>query len=210
MRTEHHTAPIEPAATDRYERWPQSNVLESMSLPSIPDASSTPDALEAYSGPDAASSGRGDNAPRSRRNPVPIESLRVRTRDTSRDTPLPEVGDYWDLAHAERVILTPTVIPTVHPVPLASQVPARPRTSPLTTASLVTALAAFPLIPVLGIGGVVGLLSMVLGAAGVRQIHRHPTRYRGSGRAVTGIVLGTIAAVIGIPIMLLVLVIAGL
>ena len=126
----------------------------------------------------------------------------MRTRDTSRDTPLPEVGDYWDLAHAERVILTPTVIPTVHPVPLASQVPARPRTSPLTTASLVTALAAFPLIPVLGIGGVVGLLSMVLGAAGVRQIHRHPTRYRGSGRAVTGIVLGTIAAVIGIPIIL--------
>lgn len=206
MRTEHHTAPIEPAATDRYERWPQSNVLESMSLPSIPDASSTPDALEAYSGPDAASSGCGDNAPRSRRNPVPIEGLRVRTRDTSRDTPLPEVGDYWDLAHAESVIFTPTV----HPVPLASQVPARPRTSPLTTASLVTALAAFPLIPVLGIGGVVGLLSMVLGAAGVRQIHRHPTRYRGSGRAVTGIVLGTIAAVIGIPIMLLVLVIAGL
>ena len=80
----------------------------------------------------------------------------------------------------------------------------------MTTASLVTALAAFPLIPVLGIGGVAGLMSIALGAAGVRQIHRHPTRYRGSGRAVTGIVLGTIAAVIGIPILLLVLVIAGL
>lgn len=73
-----------------------------------------------------------------------------------------------------------------------------------------TALAAFPLIPVLGIGGVAGLMSIALGAAGVRQIHRHPARYRGSGRAVTGIILGTIAAVIGIPILLLVLAIAGL
>ncbi|MGW0455846.1 DUF4190 domain-containing protein [Gordonia sputi] len=209
MRTEHHTAPIEPAITDRHERWPQSNVLESMSLPSLPDSPSSSHTPDSHSGP-VTTAGRGDHAQRPQRNPVPMEGLRVRTRDTSRDTPLPEVGDYWDLSHRENAILMPTVIPTVHPVSLVGQVPAQPRTSPLTTASLVTALAAFPLIPVLGIGGVAGLMSIALGAAGVRQIHRHPTRYRGSGRAVTGIILGTIAAVIGIPILLLVLVIAGL
>ena len=198
MRTEHPTAPIEPTLTDRYQRWPSSNDLDSMSLPCPPGAGTEPD--------DTA---RSTPRTRSRAHRVPVTGL----RDTSRDAPLPEVGDYWDLAHCHRVAVAPLAgapvaitPPRVTPI---RPLPHRTRPAPLATASLVTALAALPLIPVLGIGGVAGVLSIALGAAGVRQINRQQGRYHGSARAITGIVFGTIATLIGMPILLLVLLVAG-
>ncbi|MGV9481111.1 DUF4190 domain-containing protein [Gordonia aichiensis] len=186
MRTEHQTAPIEPTLTQRYERWPSSNDLESMTLPSTADATAYNDAIAA------------STPGRPHRSPVPM----ARVRDTPGDSPLPEVGDYWDLAHPDHVALAPVPLTPARPLPQ------RTRPAPLSTASLVTALAALPLVPVLGIGGVLGVLSVALGAAGVRQINRKPG-YHGSARAITGIVLGTIAALIGVPVLLLVLVVVG-
>lgn len=186
MRAEHQTAPIEPTLTQRYERWPSSNDLESMTLPSTADATAYDDAIAA------------STPGRPHRSPVPM----ARVRDTPGDLPLPEVGDYWDLAHPDHVALAPVPLTPARPLPQ------RTRPAPLSTASLVTALAALPLVPVLGIGGVLGVLSVALGAAGVRQINRKPGCH-GSARAITGIVLGTIAALIGVPVLLLVLVVVG-
>ena len=200
MRTEHPTAPIEPTLTDRYQRWPSSNDLDSMSLPCPPEAGTAPHDT-------TRSTARAPGRPH--RVPAPMTGL----RDTSRDAPLPEVGDYWDLAHCHRVAVTPLagapVAITPSRVTPIRPLPHRTRSAPLATASLVTALAALPLIPVLGIGGVAGVLSIALGAAGVRQINRQQGRYHGSARAITGIVFGTIATLIGMPILLLVLLVAG-
>ncbi|UEA58100.1 DUF4190 domain-containing protein [Gordonia otitidis] len=193
MRTEHPTAPIEPTLTDRYQRWPSSNDLDSMSLPCPPGAGTEPD--------DTA---RSTPRTRSRAHRVPVTGL----RDTSRDAPIPEVGDYWDVAHGDRVRYDPVALTPSRVAPIRL-LPHNTRPAPLATASLVTALAALPLIPVLGIGGVAGVLSIALGAAGVRQINRQQGRYHGSARAITGIVFGTIATLIGMPILLLVLLVAG-
>ena len=53
MRTEHQTAPIEPTLTQRYERWPSSNDLESMTPPPSSDAT----AYDTATGYDASAYG---------------------------------------------------------------------------------------------------------------------------------------------------------
>ena len=84
-----------------------------------------------------------------------------------------------------------------------------PHTSGWANAALIGGLVSVPLVLLLGIGGVLGVLAVILGVVGVRQVRREPLA-RGNGRAITGIVLGTGSAVIGIPILALVLTIGAL
>lgn len=125
-----------------------------------------------------------------------------RTRAAT-DAPLPAVGDLWDLGN-------PDPLPVIAPGSPVAPVWARRRTSsPLTTAALCTALVSVPLVLVLGLGGLTGLLAIALGAGGIRQVNRQPAQLRGRGRAVAAIVLGAGSALIGLPILLFVLVVAA-
>ena len=80
----------------------------------------------------------------------------------------------------------------------------RRRVAPLARTAMRTGMASLPLILLFGLGGVIGVLAVVLGTAGVWQARRHP-EYRGTGRAVGAIILGTAAAVVGLPVLLLLL-----
>ncbi|MFT4041672.1 MAG: DUF4190 domain-containing protein [Gordonia sp. (in: high G+C Gram-positive bacteria)] len=119
------------------------------------------------------------------------------------DAPIPEVGDYWDPNHADR--WQPPPVAAMSPQGGSVSPAMHLRQAPAASAALVSGLAALALIPAAGIGGIVGLIAIILGATGIRQINRNPTQYHGNGRAVSAIILGTIAALIGIPVLLLVL-----
>ena len=55
-----------------------------------------------------------------------------------------------------------------------------------------------------GLGGLTGLVAVAMGAVAIRQIRRRPG-LRGNGRAIGAIVVGTSAAVVGLPVLLLLL-----
>ncbi|MFW0795585.1 DUF4190 domain-containing protein [Gordonia sp. CPCC 205515] len=121
------------------------------------------------------------------------------------DDPIPEVGDFWDLAHAAPL-----------PVPAAAsaqprQIYRRPRSqvSGASSTALALAIAAVPL-SLVGIGAILGMLAIVLGGVGIRQVAKAPTEYHGNGRAITAIVLGTGSALVGTPILLLIMGLAAL
>lgn len=180
MRTDQPTHPIAPTATDRHVRWPQHN----------DDAP----IVEAASIVEAA--------------PVPVIEpvtpiTRFPLRGSRDEGPLPAVGEYWTAEYWTADDWTPGHVGTVDE-------PVRyPHTSGWATAALISGLVSVPLVLLLGIGGILGVLAVILGVVGVRQIRRDPLA-RGTGRAITGIVVGTGSAVIGIPILALVLTIGSL
>lgn len=66
---------------------------------------------------------------------------------------------------------------------------------PQATAALVTGIVALVLSPLLGLGGLVGIASVLLGAKARREIDSDPARYGGRAKATAGLVLGVIAIV---------------
>ncbi|MGW0037988.1 DUF4190 domain-containing protein [Gordonia sp. NPDC003376] len=191
-RTDHPTSPIAPAVTDQHLRWPTVNddeplpTADSVAADAATPTPSTPPPVEC--------------APVEVAAPTPnTGSFWLSPRARQNDSPLPAVGDYWDLGRPDPVPYTP-----LQPV-----LPPMRRTAPVAQAAMISGLASVPLIPLAGLGGVVGALAAVLGLVGALQIGRR-SDYRGTGRAITGIVLGTGSAIVGLPILFLVLLIAGL
>ncbi|MGV9827725.1 MULTISPECIES: DUF4190 domain-containing protein [unclassified Gordonia (in: high G+C Gram-positive bacteria)] len=186
MRTDHPTHPIAAPVTDRHVRWPASNTLDP--FPVADESAVTPPA-PSVAAPAAVSAAA----------PAPWAA---RARE---DAPLPEVGDYWDLDAP--IAYTPPA-PTRVVSRTVSVLPPR-RTAPASAVALILALTSVPLILMAGVGGVLGLLSIALGAVGIRQARRDPVRYHGNGRAVVAIVLGTMSMMIGLPILMVVLLVLG-
>ena len=120
------------------------------------------------------------------------------------DGPLPALGGGWNTG------ATPRPQPSAPTVMPYSYLPAsgHRRTARLATASVVTGCVAAPLVVLGGIGGILGILAVVLGVVSIRQIDHSPELY-GKVRAVVGIVAGAGSALVGIPILLLLLLILG-
>lgn len=131
--------------------------------------------------------------------PTTTDRLRIWPSATG---PIPEVGDFWDLAHSEPV--HEGVIFPYGPPPAIGLPPSRPvtRVSGWATAALTVGLVAVPL-SLVGVGAILGVLAVGLGVGGV--VHAGGAAHRGKGRAVTGIILGAGSAVVGTPILLVML-----
>ena len=78
---------------------------------------------------------------------------------------------------------------------------------PQATAALVTGIIAAVFAGLCGVGGLVGIASIVLGAKARREIDGDPARYTGRGQATAGLVLGITSVVL---MVVWVLVIVGL
>lgn len=99
---------------------------------------------------------------------------------------------------------------TPSPAPyLTRPVGGRP-VAPAASLALTTGLISIPLTLVLGLGAILGLVAVVSGVIGVKQVRRAPAERKGTGRAITGIMTGAGSMVVGGPILLLVLFLAGL
>ncbi|MGV9713841.1 DUF4190 domain-containing protein [Gordonia sp. NPDC003424] len=114
------------------------------------------------------------------------------------EDPIPEAGDFWELANVDPLPMTAY---EAAPREYTAR-PVRSRASGASSAALAAGIAAVPL-SIVGIGAVLGLVAIVLGVGGIRQVARTPVQYHGNGRAITGIVLGTCSVVVGTPILLL-------
>ncbi len=201
MRVDIPTQPFSPAITERHERWPAVNDLDDNSLPVAPDA-----AVEAT--PPAERSTPG-SAPR------PATRVETRTRPRPGDhAALPPVGDFWGLQNSvEQSPVLPFVTsrPTSIVRPLPYSPPAVRRTvAPAASLALTTGLIAIPMTLVLGLGAILGLVAIVSGIVGIKQVNRAPANRKGTGRAVTGIVCGVGSVVVGGPILLLLALVFGL
>lgn len=201
MRTaEHPTHPIPAANTAQHHRWPSTNELidlDPVVEPSIKravDAAVNPPATPGEATPSSA-------AP----EPPPAPARRPATRIAT-DPPIPAVGDYYGIDHPPVGYPTPVAVaaPTIgapHPAPPLHV--AAPRTSGLCSAALALAVTSVPLLLLFGVGAILGMLAVVLGIAGVRQVNRDPHVYRGSGRAIGAIIVGTGSTLVGAPFLLL-------
>ncbi|PKZ63898.1 hypothetical protein CYJ73_19580 [Gordonia terrae] len=211
MRTDQPTHPFAPPVTQRHARWPLVNDLDDTELPAaaITPADTRIDARAPVS--DSPTPTRIDTAAR----PVPRSATRVETRLPAREhAALPPVGDFWDLQHADRSPLvamsTPVRVVTPSPAPyLTRPVGGRP-VAPAASLALTTGLISIPLTLVLGLGAILGLVAVVSGVIGVKQVRRARAERKGTGRAITGIMTGAGSMVVGGPILLLVLFLAGL
>ena len=187
VRTDQVTRPIVPAVTDRHVRWPEVNDLVDESVePGTPH-------------PETPHPERPDHETPDFENPLfEVPSA----RSDVMDGPLPPIGDLWGRAELDPIpeFRTSGVGPVVYP---------RGRTAPAATAAVVCGVASVPLTLALGIGGVLGILAIILGVTAVRTIRRTPGM-RGTGRAVASIVMGTGSALVGLPILALVLMVGSL
>jgi hypothetical protein len=68
----------------------------------------------------------------------------------------------------------------------------RRKTEPLSKVALAFSIVGF--LPVIGIP--FALLAIIFGAVSLHKIHRHPEKYKGKNRAITGIVLGILAILV--------------
>ncbi|TSD97817.1 DUF4190 domain-containing protein [Gordonia rubripertincta] len=217
MRVDIPTQPFSPAITERHERWPAVNDLDDNSLPVAADA-----AVEAT--PPAERSTPG-SAPR------PATRVETRTRPRPGDhAALPPVGDFWGLQNsveerpapdsASSAPAWPSVrrpvpfigsrqTPIVRPLPYAPPA-ARRAVAPAASLALTTGLIAIPMTLVLGLGAILGMVAIVSGIVGIKQVNRAPVNRKGTGRAVTGIVCGVGSVVVGGPILLLLALVFGL
>ncbi len=116
--------------------------------------------------------------------------------------PIPEVGDYIGPI-SEPIPTAYLAPPTMETASAMGPFIAPQRSSGMSTAALVLALMSVPLLLLFGLGAIPGFAAIGLGIAGVRQVSRNPQAYRGSGRAVTGIIVGTGSVIIGAPFLLL-------
>ncbi len=201
MRVDIPTQPFSPAITERHERWPAVNDLDDNSLPALSDTAveAAPPAERQTSGP----------------SPRPATRAETRLRPASEDhAALPPVGDFWGLQNSvEQSPVLPFV--TSRPTPIVRPLPYSPpavrRTvAPAASLALTTGLIAIPMTLVLGLGAILGLVAIVSGIVGIKQVNRAPANRKGTGRAVTGIVCGVGSVVVGGPILLLLALVFGL
>ncbi|WP_232718925.1 DUF4190 domain-containing protein [Gordonia metallireducens] len=217
MRVDIPTQPFSPAITERHERWPAVNDLDDNSLPVVPDAAveATPPAGHSTPGP----------APR------PATRVETRLRPAPEDhAALPPVGDFWGLQNSveQSPVLgstssAPARLSDGRPVPLVGSQPApivrplpysppaaRRTVAPAASLALTTGLIAVPMTLALGLGAILGMVAIVSGIVGIKQVNRAPMNRKGTGRAVTGIVCGVGSVVVGGPILLLLALVFGL
>lgn len=187
MRVDNPTHEITPAVTDRHVRWPAVNDLDE---------------------------------PSQTVEPAPVRpATRVETRMrviASEHAALPPVGDFWDLQNPDRFVSS-AVYPALAPQPFAlpprayaMPIPTGRTVAPAASLALTTGLLSVPGILVFGLGALLGMIAVVSGAVALRQINRAPTTRYGTGRAVAGIITGTGSVLVGGPILLVVLLLAGL
>ncbi|MBM7277037.1 DUF4190 domain-containing protein [Gordonia rubripertincta] len=201
MRVDIPAQPFSPAITERHERWPAVNDLDDNSLPALSDTAveAAPPARHSTSGP----------APR------PATRVETRLRPAPKDhAALPPVGDFWGLHNSveqSRVLpfVTSRPTPIVRPLPYAPPA-ARRAVAPAASLALTTGLIAIPMTLVLGLGAILGMVAIVSGIVGIKQVNRAPVNRKGTGRAVTGIVCGVGSVVVGGPILLLLALVFGL
>lgn len=211
MRTDHPTHPFAPPVTRRHARWPLVNDLDDTQLPATLEPTEAPAAVAKTPAPVSPAPTRVDTSA----GPTPRSATRAATRLPAREhAALPPVGDFWDLAHADRTPLVATpapvrVIPSSPAPYLTRPVGGRP-VAPAASLALTTGLISIPLTLVLGLGAILGLVAVVSGAVAVKQVRRAPADRKGTGRAITGIVTGAGSMVVGGPILFLVLLLAGL
>ncbi|MDH3019497.1 DUF4190 domain-containing protein [Gordonia alkanivorans] len=201
MRVDIPTQPFSPAITERHERWPAVNDLDDNSLPALSHTAveAAPPAEHQTSGP----------------SPRPATRVDTRLRPAPEDhAALPPVGDFWGLQNSvEQSPVLPFV--TSRPTPIVRPLPYSPpavrRTvAPAASLALTTGLIAIPMTLVLGLGAILGMVAIVSGIVGIKQVNRAPANRKGTGRAVTGIVCGVGSVVVGGPILLLLALVFGL
>ncbi|NKY64874.1 DUF4190 domain-containing protein [Gordonia rubripertincta] len=223
MRVDIPTQPFPPAITERHERWPAVNDLDDNSLRADPAGTpATPEPQPEHSAP----------AP----SPRAVTRVETRVRPAPTDhAALPPVGDFWDLRNSAEqspalagTSGAPARLSTRRPVPFISSrpfVPSRPSAAlqplpyaapavrrtvtPAASLALTTGLIAIPMTLALGLGAILGVVAIISGIVGVKQVNRAPATRKGTGRAVTGIVCGVGSVVVGGPILLLMALIFG-
>ncbi|ASR04556.1 DUF4190 domain-containing protein [Gordonia rubripertincta] len=217
MRVDIPTQPFSPAVTERHERWPAVNDLDDNSLPVTPDAAVEVTPPAERSTPASA--------------PRPATRVETRPRPGPDDhAALPPVGDFWGLQNSVEespAISSPSSAPAwpsgrrplpfvgARPTPIVRPLPytppaARRTVAPAASLALTTGLIAIPMTLVLGLGAILGMVAIVAGIVGIKQISRAPVNRKGTGRAVTGIVCGVGSVVVGGPILLLLALVFGL
>jgi hypothetical protein len=207
--SDHPTQPIVPSVTEEIRRWPAGDpgtpiveyqapeVSSGVIVPGVivPEAAAMSHASERFSTP-------------------PMVHPAITRRDVE-DRPIPaavpEVWEYSTSLTSPRLPFTASVI--ARPITTMSS---RPReSSGMATAALVTGVVSLPL-ALVGVGAILGFIAMVLGTTALVRIGTSrnavagSTRHRGTGRAITSLVLGTGSIVVGAPILLVILAIAAI
>lgn len=213
MRTDHPTHPFAPPVTQRHERWPLVNDLDDTELPRPAAPIGERQDAAVVPAPDSPKPPtRLETGPR----PTPRTATRVETRAPAKEhAALPPVGDFWDLENANRAPLGAMASPArrmapVVPTPYLTRPVGGRTVAPAASLALTTGLISVPLTLALGLGAILGLVAVVSGAVAAKQVRRAPAERKGTGRAITGIVTGAGSMVVGGPILLLVLLLAGL
>lgn len=108
----------------------------------------------------------------------------------------------------------PTPAPAAAPAPLAPPAPAftpvdggpLQRNSSKAVAAMVVGIVSccIVIVPIAGafLGLFGGIVALVLGILGVKEVNRDPATFKGKGMAVTGIVLGSIMIVLGLLVVI--------
>ncbi|WP_187587494.1 hypothetical protein [Gordonia sp. OPL2] len=209
--SEHPTQPIVPSVTEEIRRWPAGD-------PGTPIVEYH--ASEVVSGAVVSGAVAPDAAvmtPQSQRfsvqPPVPASITRRDIEDRPIPAAVPEIWEYTGPVTSPR--LPPVAAPiTAGSMPMMSPRP-RESSAMVATAALVTSVVSLPL-ALVGVGAVLGLIAMIVGVTALVQIgvSRNAvvgsTRHRGTGRAITSLVLATGSIVVGAPILLVILAIAAI
>lgn len=200
--SDHPTQPIVPSVTEEIRRWPAGD-------PGTPIVEYH--ASEVVSGTVAAAM-----TPESQRFSVQPSVPASITRRDIEDRPIPAaVPEIWEYTGP---VTSPRLPPVAAPITAGSMpmISPRPReSSAMATAALVTSVVSLPL-ALVGVGAVLGLIAMIVGVTALVQIgvSRNAvvgsTRHRGTGRAITSLVLATGSIVVGAPILLVMLAIAAI
>lgn len=191
------TAPIRATDTDRIQRWPASNTL--IDLAPGYQVPGTPRTAEQS----AAAPAVVESRPPARAARVP-RAAPLLARAPRTDAPIPAVGDLWGLSTPDPILSGTVVAPLPYP-----SIPVRRRTAPASSAALTLALLSMPLVLLAGVGLFTGFASIVCAAFGIRQVRRDPQRYRGNGKNVAAIVIGTGCMMFSAPLLLLALFLFG-
>ncbi|UPG67357.1 DUF4190 domain-containing protein [Gordonia hongkongensis] len=211
MRTDQPTQPFAPPVTQRHARWPLVNDLDDTELPAAAEPTGT--RVDVHVAVPAS-----PKLP-TRVEPAAESSPWMVTRNAGRlpareHAALPPVGDFWGLENARRAPLAAMPLPArtfpARSAPYLTRPVGGRSVAPAASLALTSGLISLPLTLLLGLGAILGLIAVVAGAVGVRQVRRAPAERKGTGRAITGIVTGAGSVIVGGPILFLVLLLAGL
>lgn len=211
MRTDQPTHPFAPPVTQRHARWPLVNDLDDTELPAVAESAGTRVDMDvAVPAPPRPSTRVGYAAKSSPR--IPTGNVgRLPAREHAA---LPPVGDFWDLKNADRAPFAAMPLPArtfpARSAPYLTRPVGGRSVAPAASLALTTGLISIPLTLLLGLGAILGLVAVVAGAVGIRQVRRAPAERKGTGRAIAGIVTGAGSVIVGGPILFLVLLLSGL